>query len=222
LPRPLNRHARETFRRINRVGNTPNDPANAQNNRRDMRTIGARRVRINQSNAQNNQGNMQNNNNRPPSVNNSAAAISQSPREPAANAGNTPSNSETLLLTPAMFPATRVMPRQPCNPRSQRSSAFVRVRLTPAGPINVDPAGRSETGSTTGTASPKAGPGAPESRAKAGSGATKIQQRNAEDLEDSKSSRNSSNNSSNSSKNTARSNRNYSKKQQQETPEAAR
>src|SRR6267378_1578408 len=80
------------------VGNTPNDPANAQNNRRDMRN--------DRRDVQNNQGNMQNNNNRPPSVNNSAPANPPNrPANPPANAGNTPNNSGNAPANSGNAPA---------------------------------------------------------------------------------------------------------------------
>src|SRR5258706_5567227 len=97
------------------VGNTPNDPANAQNNHRDMRND-RRDVQNNQSNAQNNQGNMQNNNNRPPSVNNSAPAnLPNRPANPPANAGNTPSNSGNAPANPGNVPGNAG--NAPGNPR---------------------------------------------------------------------------------------------------------
>ena len=100
------------------VGNTPNDPANAQNNRRDMRND-RRDVQNNQGNAQNNQGNMQNNNNRPPSVNNSAPANPPNrPANPPANAGNTPSNSGNAPANAGNAPGNAGnAPGNPGNPR---------------------------------------------------------------------------------------------------------
>ena len=78
------------------VGSMPNAPANAQNDRRDMRNDrrDAQNNPNNQGNAQNNQSNVQNNNNRPPSVNNSAPA--NPPNQPSnqpGNSGNAPGNS---------------------------------------------------------------------------------------------------------------------------------
>jgi len=107
------------------VGNTPNDPANAQNNRRDMRNDrrdaqnNQGNAQNNQGNAQNNQGNMQNNNNRPPSVNNSAPANSPNrPANPPANAGNTPSNSGNAPANAGNAPGNAGnAPGNPGNPR---------------------------------------------------------------------------------------------------------